>query len=52
MRTFEVSYWQETGNDCIDYEINIQARSFDHALEVFRSIYPLQKIRQIKELVR
>jgi hypothetical protein len=50
MKTFRVYYWRETGDDCIDCEMNIQAYSFDQAFEIFRGFYKLVKIRDIREI--
>jgi len=48
MKTFRVYYWRETGDDCIDCEMNVQAYDFDEAYKIFRSIYKLVKIRSLE----
>ena len=49
MRTFLVSYWKETGDDCIDCELLIKANNFDDSYKIFRDMYRLVKIRSIEE---
>jgi hypothetical protein len=49
MRTFLVSYWKETGNDCIDCELLIKANNFDDSYKIFRDMYRSVKIRSIEE---
>jgi hypothetical protein len=51
MKKFRVFYWKETGDDCIDCEIDLQAKSFDEAYKIFRDMYALVKIREITEIV-
>lgn len=50
MKKYRVYYWRETGNDCIDCEIDILAFNFDECYKAFRESYKLVKIREIKEL--
>jgi hypothetical protein len=50
MRKYRVYYWRETGDDCIDCEIDLMASSFDNAYKVFREAYRSVKIREITEL--
>ena len=51
MKKFRVFYWRETGDDCIDCEIDIEAVSFDAAYQKFRITSPLTKIREITEII-
>lgn len=51
MKKFRVYYWRETGDDCIDCEIDIFAFNFDEAYLAFRNEKKLVKIREIKEVV-
>lgn len=50
MKKYRVYYWRETGDDCIDCEIDLQAFNFDNAYKAFREEYKLVKIREIKEI--
>ena len=51
MKKFRVYYWIETGDDCIDCEIDLMASSFDEAFARFRHNNPFKKIREIKEII-
>lgn len=51
MKKFRVFYWRETGDDCIDCEIDIEAVSFDAAYQKFRVMSRLTKIREITEII-
>ena len=50
MKKFRVYYGRETGDDCIDCEVDLQAFNFDNAYKAFRESYKLVKIREIKEI--
>lgn len=50
MKKFRVFYWLETGNDCIDCEMDIEAFNFDEAYTKFRELKRLAKIEQIKQI--
>ncbi len=50
MRKYRVYYWRETGDDCIDCEVDLMASSFDNAYKVFREAYRSVKIREITQL--
>ena len=51
MKTFKIFYWQHKNDDCIDFELDLQAKSFDEAYKIFRDMYALVKIREITEIV-
>lgn len=50
MKKFRVFYWRETGDDCIDCEMDIEAFNFDEAYKKFREQKRLVKIREIREI--
>jgi hypothetical protein len=50
MQKYRVYFWRETGDDCIDCEIELVASNFDNAYKAFREAYKLVKIRDIREL--
>jgi hypothetical protein len=50
MQKYRVYFWRETGDDCIDCEIELVASNFDNAYKTFREAYKLVKIRDIREL--
>jgi hypothetical protein len=50
MNKYRVYFWKETGDDCIDREVEIYASNFDEAYKAFREAFRLVKIREIKEI--
>jgi hypothetical protein len=50
MKKFRVYFWKETGDECIDREVEIVASNFDEAYKSFREAFRLVKIREIKEI--
>jgi hypothetical protein len=50
MQKYRVYYWRETGDDCIDCELDILAFSFDECYKAFKEKYRSVKIREITQL--
>lgn len=51
MKQFRVYYWKHKNDDCVDFEKDIYAFSFDECYKAFRENNPLCKIREITEIV-
>jgi hypothetical protein len=50
MKKFIVYYWKHKNDDCVDFEKDIEAATFDEAFARFRNNNPFCKIREIKEI--
>jgi len=50
MKKFRIYYWKHKNDECIDFEKDIEAVSFDEAFARFRNNNPFCKIREIKEI--
>lgn len=47
MKQFKFYYWQEKNDECQDFEITIQAKDIKSAIDIFKDIFTLAKIRSI-----
>lgn len=47
MRNFKFYYWQEKNDECQDFEIIIRAIDIKNAIDIFKDIFALAKIRSI-----
>lgn len=47
MKNFKFYYWQEKNDECQDFEITIQATDIKNAIDIFKDIFRLAKIRSI-----
>jgi hypothetical protein len=47
MKNFKFYYWQEKNDECQDFEITIQATDIKSAIDIFKDIFALAKIRSI-----
>ncbi len=50
MKKYRIYFWKETGDECIDREVEMMASNFDECYKAFREAFRLVKIRDIREI--